>query len=152
MKTGDLCFRLQYANTLENVANQGISAFYNGSIAKSIVKKVQSLGGILTLRDLEDYRPTFRRPIVGSYRGHRVSVPSAPSSGPVLLSMLNIADNFDLGTDINSSNSHLLVEAIKFGTAQKTVLGDPSFSDAGLIGDINVCIHYLVSVLFYSNY
>ncbi|KAJ3052913.1 hypothetical protein HK102_011812 [Quaeritorhiza haematococci] len=68
----------------------------------------------------------------------------APSSGAILLSMLNILENFDVslngaaGSAANATgrggggrialNVHRLVEAIKFGTAQKTLLGDPLFS------------------------
>ena len=43
------------ANTLETIANFGVSEFYNGSIAHNLINDLEKLGGNLTLDDLSDY-------------------------------------------------------------------------------------------------
>jgi gamma-glutamyltranspeptidase len=47
------------------------------------------------------------------------------NSGPILLSILNIMERYRLGVDGPTPlNLHRLVEAMKFGYAQRTELGD----------------------------
>jgi len=50
----------------------------------------------------------------------------APTSGPVLLHMLNVLEDFDL-TNHNGLNVHRMIEAIKFGFAARTRICDPDF-------------------------
>src|SRR5262249_32542192 len=57
------------ARTLEAIAAHGAGAFYSGPVAAAIVAAVQARGGVLTARDLTDYRVRWRTPLVGSYRG-----------------------------------------------------------------------------------
>src|SRR2546421_7996487 len=45
------------ARTLRRIAADGPDAFYTGEIADRIATHVQSLGGILTTRDLAEYQP-----------------------------------------------------------------------------------------------
>jgi gamma-glutamyltranspeptidase/glutathione hydrolase/leukotriene-C4 hydrolase len=49
---GDYVQRLAYGKTLETIAKRGPAAFYEGDIAESMVKVVQSQGGILSLDDV----------------------------------------------------------------------------------------------------
>ena len=55
-QTGDVYTRENLAKTLEKIAKEGDKAFYEGEIAKNLVKDLQSLGGILTEDDLRDYK------------------------------------------------------------------------------------------------
>ena len=50
------------------------------------------------------------------------SVP-APGSGPVLLSIMNILEGYDLKQD--NESYHRILEAFKFGYAYKEKLADP---------------------------
>lgn len=68
----------------------------------------------MTQSDLEGYRVKVEQALVGSYRGRKVYVPHAPTSGPVLLHMLNLLERYDLpGEGRTGLNTHRLVEAIK---------------------------------------
>ncbi|KAJ3380363.1 hypothetical protein HDU92_006041 [Lobulomyces angularis] len=120
---GETCYRRRYAAALENIAENGIKSFYAGEYAESIVKTVQSKGGILTLEDLKNYKPILKRPLEGQYRDYKVTTGTTPGSGGILLSMLNIAENFNV-SKIDAESTHVLIESIKFGTAQKSILGD----------------------------
>jgi gamma-glutamyltranspeptidase/glutathione hydrolase/leukotriene-C4 hydrolase len=49
---GEWIKRTAYGKTLEKVAKHGADAFYNGDIAKSMIKKLHSEGGVMTLKDV----------------------------------------------------------------------------------------------------
>ena len=54
------------------------------------------------------------RALEGTYRGLKVYTSHAPSSGPVLLHMLNLLENYDLPAEGRTEvNVHSLVEAMK---------------------------------------
>ncbi|PWN50654.1 hypothetical protein IE53DRAFT_387014 [Violaceomyces palustris] len=129
VKEGDTIRRESYARTLERIAKEGVDVFYQGSIAESMVEKVREEGGILTLEDMSGYRALVKPAIQGSWRGRRVFTTQAPTSGPVLLSLLNLLSGFP---DFPSQgptglSAHRFVEALKFGFAQRTELADPEF-------------------------
>jgi len=44
------------ASTLRSIAENGVEIFYNGSIGRQLVEDVQNLGGILTEKDLLEYK------------------------------------------------------------------------------------------------
>ena len=68
----------------------------------------------MTHADLEGYRVKVEPALVSSYRGKRVYVPHAPTSGPVLIHILNLLERYDLtGEGRTPLNTHRLVEAIK---------------------------------------
>ncbi|KAJ2742537.1 hypothetical protein GGI20_004422, partial [Coemansia sp. BCRC 34301] len=130
LKPGDIVRRPELAATLENIARNGAQAFYRGHIAASLVEAVRSNGGILTVDDFADYAPVDRTPIETYYHGRRVITGSSPTSGSVLLNMLNVVEGYTLAMDGPTAvNYHRIVEAMKFGAAQRTLLGDPSFID-----------------------
>ncbi|KAL0097349.1 gamma-glutamyltransferase [Phycomyces blakesleeanus] len=128
-KAGELIKRTQLANTLEIIANEGADAFYVGTLAQHMVNTTQAAGGILTLEDMASYRPLIRPAIHTYYHGRKVVTCSAPTSGPVILSVLNLLERFNLKMLGNTGlNVHRLVEAFKFGYAFRTELGDPEFT------------------------
>ena len=72
------------------------AAFYTGPIAQTIIEDIVAAGGIMTLEDLGGYAVQTRDPVVGFYRGRRVLTSPPPSSGPVLLFLLNVLEGYDL--------------------------------------------------------
>ncbi|OBZ91543.1 Gamma-glutamyltranspeptidase 1 [Choanephora cucurbitarum] len=130
VKEGDIVRRPTLANTLETIAKEGADAFYRGKIAKSLIKTIQSNGGIMTLDDLQSYRPMIRPTIHTYYNGRKVTTCSEPTSGTVLLSVLNLIERFQFKVEgLTGLNIHRLVEAFKFGYAFRTEMGDPDFID-----------------------
>ncbi len=68
----------------------------------------------MTSYDLLSYKPIIARAVEGSYRGRKVYTTHAPTSGPVLLHILNILEAFDLvGEGRTGTNVHRFVEALK---------------------------------------
>ena len=74
----------------------------------------------MTLDDFASYKVRENKPLYGFYHGRKVVTAPLPASGPVLISILNILEGFiDSEYDL-FTNMHRLVEAFKFGYAQRT--------------------------------
>lgn len=68
----------------------------------------------MTLTDLEDYKVRVAPALTGTYRDRKVYTSHAPTSGPVLLHMLNLLEYYDLtGEGRTGLNTHRLVEVLK---------------------------------------
>ncbi|KAI1313881.1 hypothetical protein EDD11_002416 [Mortierella claussenii] len=134
---GEWVRREVLADTLETIGREGADAFYTGAIALSMVNYVRERGGQLTMEDLRDYKAVVRQPVVGYYHGRKIYTSPAPTSGPTLLSILNIVEryNFGRGRVAPQVETHRLVEAMKFAFAQRTELCDPDFHNLTSIVD-----------------
>lgn len=78
------------------------------------MNKVRETGGIFTREDLQNYSVIVQPALQGTYLSKKVYTTHAPTSGPVLLHMLNIMEHYDLsGEGMTGLNVHRLVEAIK---------------------------------------
>lgn len=119
--------------SLDQVARQGPDAFYRGAIAKRLVRAMQADGGLVTAADLAAYRPVWRAPLHGRYRGFDVWSMPPPSSGGVhLIQMLNVLEGFDLHAMGHNSAAalHVLTESMRQAYADRSLwLGDPAFFD-----------------------
>ncbi|KAF8708122.1 Gamma-glutamyltranspeptidase Ggt1, partial [Rhizoctonia solani] len=125
---GQTIRRPTYAKTLQRIANEGVNAFYTGSIAKNIISTAQNNGGVITLEDLEKYQVVIRKPVQIKYRNYTITSCPAPSSGIIALSALGILENFDISNSSSiNTTTHLLDEAIKFAYGQRMSIGDPAF-------------------------
>ncbi|KAI0355646.1 gamma-glutamyltranspeptidase [Trametes cingulata] len=132
LKEGQTIRRTNLSRTLAAIADGGADAFYRGPIADALVRKVRETGGILTHADLEGYEVHVKRALEGTYRGRKVYTPHAPTSGPVLIHMLNLMEHYEGLREEGRSvlNVHRLIEAMKFGFAARTRVGDPAYHDA----------------------
>jgi gamma-glutamyltranspeptidase/glutathione hydrolase len=88
-------------------------------------------GGIISLRDLRDYRAKIRRPIHGTFRSYDVYGPPPPSSGGiVLIQMLNVLEQFDLRQRgrLSPDSCHVLIETMRRAYLDRARhLGDRDF-------------------------
>ncbi|KAI8990052.1 gamma-glutamyltransferase [Pilobolus umbonatus] len=131
-RPGDIIRRPELGKTLRIIAKEGADVFYEGRLAEYMVNATQAEGGILTMEDMRDYRPVIRPVISSTYHGRKVTTCSAPTSGPVLLSILNIIEAFNFTLDGPTTlNMHRFIEAVKFGFAFRSEIGDPDFIDNG---------------------
>ncbi len=129
---GDLFQQEDLARTLERVARDGPDGFYRGETARLIEEEMRRGGGILTRRDLENYRAHKREALRGTYRGYEVlSAPPPSSGGTALIEMLGIAEGWDLRAEGwgSARNVHRLAEAMRRAFADRArYLGDPDFN------------------------
>ncbi len=129
---GDVLVQTDLAWSLRQIAENGPLAFYRGEIAARIVDDMRTHGGAMTLEDLAAYRPVIREPVRGRYRGYEIASMPPPSSGGVhIVQILNILEDFPIGTlGANGAESiHLMAEATKLAYADRSRhLGDPDFA------------------------
>ncbi|MEC8644964.1 MAG: gamma-glutamyltransferase [Pseudomonadota bacterium] len=135
LSEGDLWIQPDLAKTLVSISQNGRDGFYDGEVAKLIVAEMQARGGIITLQDLKNYRSVWREPVGIDYRGNRIWTMGPPSSGLLILQILNMLEPFDLqklGWG-SSRLTHLMVEAEKRAYSDRAeYLGDPDFFDVPL--------------------
>lgn len=126
---GDTLRLPELAATLQLIADSGRDGFYKGRTADLIVAEMRRGGGIITLADLAGYRPIWREPVRGTYRGYRIiSMPPASSGGVTLIQALNILSGYRLPEFNSAADRHLLIEAERRAFADRnTLLGDPAF-------------------------
>ncbi|MEQ8398405.1 gamma-glutamyltransferase [Thalassobaculum sp.] len=121
-----------YAATLRRIAEEGADVFYRGEIADRIVADMAAHGGLITKADLESYQPNRVVPLDGTYRGRRIATNQPPGGGIMLLEMLNILEQFDLGALGHNTPEFIRVvcETMKRATVDKDrLVGDPAFVD-----------------------
>jgi len=108
-----------YARTLREVASGGSKVLYGGALGQRIVKRVQELGGFLTLDDLKANKPTWVTPISVVFKGYRVWELPPNNQGVATLEMLKILEPYDLKSMGRNSAPYLhhLIEAKKLAYA-----------------------------------
>jgi gamma-glutamyltranspeptidase/glutathione hydrolase len=134
MKVGQRFTQPELAQTLERIADKGVSEFYQGKTADLLVAQMQADNGLITKQDLADYTAVWRNPIAIAWRGNTVYTAPPPSSGGVALAQLlgikeDRAADFK-GVAHNSARYiHLLAEIEKRVFADRAdYLGDPGFT------------------------
>jgi gamma-glutamyltranspeptidase/glutathione hydrolase len=116
--------------TLRHIAERGPDGFYTGEVAERIVAHVQSLGGILTLDDFAEYRPTLVEPLTLRYRDVELVLLPYQAGGTHVGEAFAILDGFDLAASGHNTAStlHLVAEASRRATADRMAyVGDPDF-------------------------
>ncbi|GIC94722.1 gamma-glutamyltransferase family protein [Aspergillus udagawae] len=121
--------RGKYAKTLREIAHaNSVEPFYSGVIANDTVRAVQAAGGIMTVDDLKNYHIEHREPLKTTYRNHTLVSTGAPASGAVALNILKVLEKYNFADSADQYlNTHLMVEAMKFGYGMRQYLGDPDF-------------------------
>jgi gamma-glutamyltranspeptidase/glutathione hydrolase len=131
-RVGDLLANPDMANTLERLAKGGAELFYKGELAEEIAADFAGNGGLISREDLAAYNLSVAEPVWGSYRGHRISTSPPPASGMLMLQILNMLENFEIGALSHGGTEHvrLLAEAMKRMTIDKDQhMGDPAYVD-----------------------
>lgn len=132
-QVGDIFQQPQLAWTLEQLKAHGPGAFYEGEIAKRLVRGMESHNGLITMEDLKNYSVIEREPVRGTFRDFDIAAMSAPSSGGMaIVQMLNILENFpirELGYG-SADAMHIMTESMKLAYADRSkYLGDPDYLD-----------------------
>jgi len=125
MKLPDLAW------TLQQIHDRGADGFYKGEVAKKLVAGIQAGGGIMTLKDLENYDAKVRTPLRSTYRGYEiVGMPPSSSGGTTTIQILNLLEGYDLSAmkRRDAKTIHLLAETMRIGFYNRAkYLGDTDF-------------------------
>ncbi len=121
----------QLTQTLDRILKQGHDGFYQGKTAVLIVEEMQRGGGIISHKDLIDYKATWRRPIEAAYKDYKIiSMPPPSSGGVALVQMLKMIEEYPLNEyGFHSEKAvHLMAEAERRAYADRAEhLGDMDF-------------------------
>jgi len=132
-QAGELLKLPDLAWTLKQLSDNGPGAFYEGEIAKKIIKEMIRNQGLISAEDLKNYKAIERSPVEGTYKDFRiVSMPPASSGGVHLIQMLNMLEEYpiqDMGFG-SADSIHILAEVMKRAYADRSKhLGDMDFYD-----------------------
>ncbi|UXX78029.1 gamma-glutamyltransferase [Reichenbachiella carrageenanivorans] len=133
---GDTLINQDLAKTLTAIRDYGRSGFYKGWVAASIISESKKGHGLLTQADLNRYESKWRKPLVGTYKNHKIITMPPPSAGGItLLQMLQGSEFYDLEkSGYNTSETiHKMIEIERRAYADRsTYLGDPAFVEMPL--------------------
>jgi gamma-glutamyltranspeptidase / glutathione hydrolase len=129
-----------FARVLESVSREGITAFYTGDVARSIVQRIQNhqRPGTMTTDDINRYpdQDFTREAMCTDWRSYRICGFPPPSSGHIaIMQMLGILENLDLPGEVlqnghpSSAWLHLYMEAARLAFADRNMyIADPAFT------------------------
>ena len=126
---GDRLVLPDLAATLELLAERGADELYRGELGRALVAFLREHGGLVTDRDLAEYRVIRRRPVTAVYRGHDFDSNPPPSSGGVLIAhALRLLDRLEAdGSPGSAESMRALVEVMR---EQTRIRAERGFSGA----------------------
>ncbi|MEK6711558.1 MAG: gamma-glutamyltransferase, partial [Nitrospinota bacterium] len=136
-KAGEVFRNPKLAASLRKVAGGGREAFYEGPIAKEIVRYTREIGGLFELEDFAATRCTWVEPIRASYRGHELCEIPPNGQGLAALLCLNIIAEDPIGgfSCGSADHLHLMIEAMKLAFADRgRYIADPEKADVPIQG------------------
>jgi len=135
---GERFIQKDLAETLKRISKHGAREFYEGKTAQLLVSEMQQHGGLISMQDMQSYRPAIRVPVHGTYRGYDIySMPSPSSGGVHIVQLLNIFEGYPISEYGHNSAStiHIMAEAMKHAYADRSrYLGDEDFVDVPVAG------------------
>jgi gamma-glutamyltranspeptidase/glutathione hydrolase len=126
---GDKMRNPRLAATLRRIGREGRSAFYEGSVMRDIVGRLQALGGLHEPEDFDTQRAEWVDPIHAAYRGYEVYECPPNGQGLAALMILRQLEGFPLGDESlqEADRLHLLAEATKSAyRVRDEVFADPA--------------------------
>ena len=130
-QVGDTIKYLALATTLEQIQKKGRKEFYKGKTGKKLVSFLKSKGGILSMKDLANYKAVWRKPITFTFKDLKIISMAPPSSGGITLQqIMKMIAPFPISKYGHNSEKYIqvLVEAERRAYADRNYyLGDPDF-------------------------
>lgn len=129
LQAGEILRNPDLAKTYRGLAREGEAYFYRGEFARAVDNWMAQNGGLLRLKDFQNYRLQQRQAIVSEYRGYQIYGFPPPSSGGVhVAQILNMLAGFPISEMSAADRYHVLAEAMKRAFADRAhYLGDPDF-------------------------
>ena len=123
-------YALKQGKNRKEAIYEAYKRFYEGDIAEEIVRSTQEQGGLITKKDLKNYRVHIEEPLKTSYKNIDIYKLTTWVQSPVLLQSLNMAENINLKSmGFNSVNYiHNLYQIMNLSFADRDFYyGDPYF-------------------------
>ena len=123
-------YALKQGKNRKEAIYEAYKRFYEGDIAEEIVRSTQEQGGLITKKDLKNYKVYIEEPLKTSYKNIDIYKLTTWVQSPVLLQSLNMAENINLKSmGFNSANYiHNLYQIMNLSFADRDFYyGDPYF-------------------------
>jgi gamma-glutamyltranspeptidase/glutathione hydrolase len=116
---GEIFRNSDLGKALRLVAHRGAEAYYQGDIARAILRTSQELSGTMAADDLAQFTPEWVEPISTSYRGWTVYELPPNGQGMAALEMLNLMETTPASPDgpLSVVELHKKIEAMKLAYA-----------------------------------
>ena len=130
----------ELADTLEEIANAGPSAFYqaNAAAMAAYIASETPQDGAMSADDVQSYEAKLREPVCAPYRTYRICGMGPPSSGGIAVAqMLGQLERFDLAAMGPQSAEfwHVFLESQRIAYADRELyIGDSDFVDVPVEG------------------
>jgi gamma-glutamyltranspeptidase/glutathione hydrolase len=130
-QVGDTIQYLALAKTLEQILKKGRNEFYKGKTAQKLVSFIQQKGGIISMKDMAEYKVVWRKPISFQHKDLTLISMAPPSSGGITLAqILKMIEPYPINSYGHNSEKYIQVitEAERRAYADRNYfLGDPDF-------------------------
>jgi gamma-glutamyltranspeptidase/glutathione hydrolase len=110
LDAGSTIFVPHLADTLAAIADEGPQIFYAGEIGKIITEHVQSHGGLLTMADLQNYRPEVRNSLMVDVGDWKIAMNPPPAIGGANLAAMLLAFGTEPFEEWNEDSLRRLVD------------------------------------------
>ncbi len=132
LKDGAVLTNPDLARTLEAIASDGWQGFYEGEVARELVRWSMANDGFFTPADLKAQVARWGEPLKGSYRGVTIYETPAPTQGFAVLEMLNLLEPLEMHKKpfLGPDYVHFMVQAKQLAYHDRDRhLADPRFAD-----------------------
>ncbi|MES2795743.1 MAG: gamma-glutamyltransferase, partial [Bacteroidota bacterium] len=130
--TNDLLIQSDLGNTLKRIQEKGRAGFYEGKTAELLLAEMDEGCGIISQKDLDNYKAQWREPIATNYKNFKIIGMPPPSSGGIALAQLmEIVEDYPLAKWgwHQDSTTQVMIEAERRVYADRSKwLGDPDFA------------------------
>lgn len=110
------------AATLQQIADGGTPAFYEGGFATSLAAAVQARGGRISAEDLRDFSVTRSAPLCAEWRGYTVLAAPPPMGGGAVLAILQMSEAAGVTSDASFTTNGEAV--VRLAGVQRLVTAD----------------------------
>ena len=145
LEEGDTMTQSELANTLEAVMQNGANAIYTGYRASKLARDIQQAGGIISIHDLHNYKPTLRSPLIAKdvHGFTLVGAPPPSSGGAAVIGAARFLVGYKerrshFGTALSK---HRMVEAMRHAFAIRMSLSDPLYNKNMTNAAVRALIH-----------
>ena len=114
LKPGDQVFLADLADSLKIIAQEGVDAFYSGTIADLIVADMQAHDGSIDATDLNNYEVVVRPSLTFETMDWQISTNPPPAIGGATLAAMTLAIDCDSHTEWNQTMTQRMLLAQEF--------------------------------------
>lgn len=130
-KSGEILIQKDLAQTLKKIAKNGSKEFYTGETSKKIISHQNKMNGLISARDLTNYKVKWREPVSENFLNYKVYSMPPPSSGGIhVIQYLKMLES-ELWTPEQANSAqvlHIQGSVLQSAFADRaTHLGDPDF-------------------------